>query len=691
MNTKKIFVLIAIIMATSFLRAQAAADLMKFVPADWPAIIRVDCSSATTSGAFLKSVNEKPDYKDIQQLNQSFYSGMRKLFSAMGVDLPEANGAFVPWWGEQMVIATDPTAKTPGVIVAIASKDRAMAEQTLSEIMGSVIRDSDPVVQDVGGTKIVTWKVAKAKMELAYAVGDGFVLFADSAARIRTALTTPAGPSQAMLDILQQHSGDVVAFVVDAAPIVKGMNKNPQKTPDKEDLMVVAAGQIKAHGGLAFSEKGALLTLNGDLPAAIMGMAGTMIPMGAPTSDLAALLPKSSLAAAFVSSATPLGMMQEQIKSVGADMQSINAVAGMVAAAGESPVAIALQGFIPEASFVAVCQKSTAAEATEMMARWQDKLGEQGLKGTPQAEYTKLTSKKSASETAGYARQVGSAVIFGSDWRSAQKASAITAQNSLAARTSYADVRSLLGAPQAVDAWVSLDAISAVGYLYESLVGREMAVIRPLLDAVKGTEGVGVSVGMTPKGAVAKFAIKTTIAPQSPIFSAYMTAVPVLSAVLFPVFARAKVAAQNSTSMSNLKQLAVALQIYSVDYGDKLPPSKTWKKVLTPYLAKMGTSGEAFVSPSGVEYQYNYKLAGLSMGSILNPAELVVFFEGYGGRPVGPEALAFQNGTANVAYLDGHVSWLPTAPGIEAFKPKLAPAKPAKKAPTSKPLLKKTR
>ena len=53
--------------------------------------------------------------------------------------------------------------------------------------------------------------------------------------------------------------------------------------------------------------------------------------------------------------------------------------------------------------------------------------------------------------------------------------------------------------------------------------------------------------------------------------------IAILAAILFPVFAQAKVAAKGAASISNIKQLGISQQIYSADYDD-MP-------VLTGYVA----------------------------------------------------------------------------------------------------------
>ena len=47
--------------------------------------------------------------------------------------------------------------------------------------------------------------------------------------------------------------------------------------------------------------------------------------------------------------------------------------------------------------------------------------------------------------------------------------------------------------------------------------------------------------------------------------------IAILAAILFPVFARAKAKAVQTTCLSNVKQLALAFAMYASDYDDKMP------------------------------------------------------------------------------------------------------------------------
>jgi hypothetical protein len=59
--------------------------------------------------------------------------------------------------------------------------------------------------------------------------------------------------------------------------------------------------------------------------------------------------------------------------------------------------------------------------------------------------------------------------------------------------------------------------------------------------------------------------------------------IPILAAILFPVFSQAKRAAQATACLSNVKQSANALIMYSVDFDDRLPRADRWMDSIESY------------------------------------------------------------------------------------------------------------
>lgn len=90
--------------------------------------------------------------------------------------------------------------------------------------------------------------------------------------------------------------------------------------------------------------------------------------------------------------------------------------------------------------------------------------------------------------------------------------------------------------------------------------------------------------------------------------------ISILSAILFPVFARARENARRASCMSNLKQIGLATMMYTQDYDESYPYALTviptdantpggtwftniwaWQQVLYPYTKSI----QVFVCPSG--------------------------------------------------------------------------------------------
>jgi prepilin-type N-terminal cleavage/methylation domain-containing protein len=82
--------------------------------------------------------------------------------------------------------------------------------------------------------------------------------------------------------------------------------------------------------------------------------------------------------------------------------------------------------------------------------------------------------------------------------------------------------------------------------------------------------------------------------------------IAILAAILFPVFAQAKMAAKKSSDLSNTKQQGIALQIYLQDFDDTFPQAYyyandsssaggyvQWSGLLQPYIKNL----QIFVSP----------------------------------------------------------------------------------------------
>jgi prepilin-type N-terminal cleavage/methylation domain-containing protein/prepilin-type processing-associated H-X9-DG protein len=138
-----------------------------------------------------------------------------------------------------------------------------------------------------------------------------------------------------------------------------------------------------------------------------------------------------------------------------------------------------------------------------------------------------------------------------------------------------------------------------------------------------------------------------------------------LAAMLFPVFAQAREKARQTVCISNLRQLAAAMRLYSEDYDQRFPPvlafqldepqiyPMTWMARLEPYVRSLGvficpTSGHPCPDwRASTDLLQNYSYAGSREASRWHgqpvwPAPFgIAMWEGLGGFS-GPPAGDYQ-------------------------------------------------
>jgi len=167
--------------------------------------------------------------------------------------------------------------------------------------------------------------------------------------------------------------------------------------------------------------------------------------------------------------------------------------------------------------------------------------------------------------------------------------------------------------------------------------------------------------------------------------------IAILAAILFPVFARAREKARQTSCLNNIKQLATAAMMYSQDYDEKVLPSYLfgywWTSMLQPYIKNTNIYICPSKDSSSPSYGHNHCNLGynstVSMASVDKPAETVIFndngfvtnptadpktwTESGGGAPYTrwPNNTPYwdtdpwrpvprHNGMCNCAFLDGH-------------------------------------
>lgn len=112
--------------------------------------------------------------------------------------------------------------------------------------------------------------------------------------------------------------------------------------------------------------------------------------------------------------------------------------------------------------------------------------------------------------------------------------------------------------------------------------------------------------------------------------------IAILAAILFPVFAQAKMAAKKTAVISNMKQNLTSTMIYLGDFDDVFPlkaqigydpadPGKTWDKIIQPYMKNYAllTVGEdnrpKYTTPYGNTRRSLAVAHNLFRGVVVNP------------------------------------------------------------------------
>lgn len=101
-----------------------------------------------------------------------------------------------------------------------------------------------------------------------------------------------------------------------------------------------------------------------------------------------------------------------------------------------------------------------------------------------------------------------------------------------------------------------------------------------------------------------------------------------------------------AATISNAKQIGLAMLMYSADWDDVLPYPQSTKAVqfvTQPYVKNLDIWKTH--NPNAGQFQFNMALGGVLTTSVENPNEVPVFYE----------SITWPDGTRVVVYLDGHV------------------------------------
>ncbi|MCX7598387.1 MAG: DUF1559 domain-containing protein [Armatimonadetes bacterium] len=166
--------------------------------------------------------------------------------------------------------------------------------------------------------------------------------------------------------------------------------------------------------------------------------------------------------------------------------------------------------------------------------------------------------------------------------------------------------------------------------------------------------------------------------------------IAILAAILFPVFARAREKARQTSCLSNLKQVGLGALMYAQDYDEILPCGDRtaqvwWYEIIQPYIKNR----QIYVCPSWAGSSLGYGINSCMMcphwcvrsswprlGQIKRPAEILFIADASAwlacwgtvawanvcqatwcnpNRQV--EANTRHNGGSNILYVDGHAKW----------------------------------
>jgi len=143
--------------------------------------------------------------------------------------------------------------------------------------------------------------------------------------------------------------------------------------------------------------------------------------------------------------------------------------------------------------------------------------------------------------------------------------------------------------------------------------------------------------------------------------------IPILAAVLLPVFTQARKKAQAVTCLSNEKQQALGMIMYVQDYDETFPRVGKWMDNIAPYIKSEMVFHCPSVSPGRITpdcgYAYDSRLSGATLAQIASPASSALIFESSNLNRSASDACKslplpgrLRHQCDNIAFTDGHAS-----------------------------------
>lgn len=164
----------------------------------------------------------------------------------------------------------------------------------------------------------------------------------------------------------------------------------------------------------------------------------------------------------------------------------------------------------------------------------------------------------------------------------------------------------------------------------------------------------------------------TTRNPLKTVFNVFLgtLALVVIVAIFWPVTTGGGEPSHRTACLSHMKQLALAVIMYSTDFDDRLPPAPTWADLTKPYTK----NGEIYECP-GLEdrkpnqfgHAFRRAVALKLEKDIASPPDEPMLFDSTdlswnanGDFSLVPPAGRHPFGTNCFGFVDGHCKWMTT-------------------------------
>ena len=171
--------------------------------------------------------------------------------------------------------------------------------------------------------------------------------------------------------------------------------------------------------------------------------------------------------------------------------------------------------------------------------------------------------------------------------------------------------------------------------------------------------------------------------------------IAILAAILFPVFARAREKARQTSCQNNLRQIGLSIKMYTQDYDDRVLPARLggatgdvcWTRLVHPYInndqificashgAPLASAGaDGFTKSYGLNYEIHtfneytghannpiHIWPPVTVGRVAEPAQVISAIDMHSNQPgvhyhtVDERVDWRHNGMASILFLDGHV------------------------------------